>query len=218
MTISQLKTQSSLKNHFREIIDRIGVCDSIKTKYPKEYIDFCEVFKRHSEYPDKFIGLVDIKIDYNKVFTHELVVYIIKTNGEIDNVSVMKNCITGKPKDNLKIAMRVSIEPQIYEYKKKNMIRTCELCGSQEKIEIDHHSEKMPFEKLYIDFMKLNKLQIPETFNETKSHMKSFTPLDYKFEEMWIQYHKDNAILRMLCGSCNNSQPKYKKKEKKIKD
>jgi len=101
MTISQLKTQSSLKNHFREIIDRIGVCDSIKTKYPKEYIDFCEVFKRHSEYPDKFIGLVDIKIDYNKVFTHELVVYIIKTNGEIDNVSVMKNCITGKPKDNL---------------------------------------------------------------------------------------------------------------------
>ena len=210
MTISQFKTQSSLKKYFREIIDRIGICDSIKTKYPQEFLDFCQVFTRHSDYPDKFVDFVDIKIDYNPEIKNQLVVYIIKKNGEIDNVSVLKNCITGKPKNNLKIAMRVSIQPQIDEYKNINYIRECELCGLHDRIEIDHHSEKMPFSKLYFDFMEMNKLPIPTSFNDTKSHMKCFNELDYEFEEKWIQYHKENAILRMLCRSCNGSQPKYK--------
>ena len=211
MTISQFRTQASLKKHFREIIDRIGVCDSVKTEYPQEFLDFCEVFKRHSDYPDKFIGVVDIRINYNPEFKNQLVVYIIKTNGEIDNVSVMNNCITGKPKDNLKIAMRVSIQPQIDEYKNNNYTNVCELCGEHGKIEIDHHSEKSPFAKLYIDFIETNTLPIPTSFNDTKSHMKCFKELDYNFEEKWIEYHKENAIFRMLCRKCNGSQPKYKK-------
>ena len=33
MTITQFKTQPSLRKHFREIIDRIGICDSLKLKY-----------------------------------------------------------------------------------------------------------------------------------------------------------------------------------------
>jgi hypothetical protein len=211
MTINQLKTQSNLKKHFREIIDRIGVCNSVKTEHPQEFLDFCEVFERHSDYPDKFIGFVDIKIDYNPEFKSQLVVYILKDNGLTEDVSVMNNCITGKRKDNFKIAMRVSIQPQIDEYKKNNYIMACELCGEHDRIEIDHHSEKSPFAKLYIDFMEMNTLPIPTSFNDTKSHMKRFNKLDYKFEEKWIQYHKENAILRMLCRTCNNSQPKYKK-------
>ena len=82
MTITQFKTQPSLRKHFREIIDRIGICDSLKLKYPLEFLDFCELFKRHSDYPGKFIGFVDIKINYNPVYKNQLVVYIIKENGE----------------------------------------------------------------------------------------------------------------------------------------
>ncbi len=208
-SISQYNTQASLKKHFRELIDRIRVCDSVKSIYPQEYLDFCEVFKRHSDYPSKFIGYVDIKIDYNPVYRNQLVVYIIKNDGTIDNVSVMKNCITGKPKDNLKIAMRVSIQPQIDEFKNNNYIKVCELCGEHDYIEIDHHSDKMPFAKLYIDFMKINTLPIPISFDETTSHMKCFKNTDCRFEENWIKYHKDNAILRMLCRTCNSSQQKY---------
>ena len=211
MSISQFKTQASLKTHFREIINKIGVCDSVKTKYPSEFLDFCEVFKRHSDYPGKFIGFVDIKIDYNPIFINQLEVSIIKEDRTIDDVSVMNNCITGKPNDNLKIAMRVSIQPQIDEYKNNNYIKVCELCGEHDRIEIDHHSEKMPFAKLYIDFMEINKLPIPTSFNDTKSHMKCFKQEDNCFLENWIQYHKDNAILRMLCRACNGSQRKYKK-------
>jgi hypothetical protein len=211
MTISQFKTQASLKKHFREIIDRIGLCDSVKLKHPQDFLDFCEVFKRHSEYPDKFFGFVDIKISYNPEFKNQLVVYIIKHNGDIDNVSVMNNCVTGHPKDILKIAMRVSVQPQIDKYKNNNSIKECELCGEKDKIEIDHHSEKMPFARLYFDFIEMNTLPIPTTFEDTKSHMKCFKEVDSKFEEKWIQYHSENAILRMLCKTCNGSQPKYKK-------
>ena len=211
LNLQRFKSQASLKKHFREIIDKIGICDTVKTHYPQEFLDFCELFTRHSEYPDKFFGFVDIKIGYNPEFKNQLVVYIIKNNGEIDNVSVMNNCITGKPKDNLKIAMRVSIQPQIDEYKNNNYIKVCEICGEHDRIEIDHHSEKMPFVKLYIDFMEINNLSIPTSFNDAKSHMKCFKEIDYQFKEKWIQYHKDNAILRMLCRTCNGSQPKYKK-------
>jgi len=211
MTISQFKSQKTLKHHFREIINKIGVCDSVKTKYPSEYLDLCEVFKRHSDYPEKFIGFVDIKIDYNPIFINQLEVSIIKNDMTIDDVSVLNNCITGKPKDNLKIAMRVCIQAQIDEYKNKNPIKVCELCGEHDRIEIDHHSEKSPFAKLYIDFMDNNKIPIPTSFNDTKSHMKCFKELDCDFENNWTKYHKENAILRMLCKTCNNSQPKYKK-------
>jgi hypothetical protein len=211
MTISQFKTQKTLKAHFREIINKIGLCASVKTKYPSEFLDFCEVFKRHYDYPGKFIGLVDIKIDYNPKYINQLEVSIIKNDMTIDDVSVLNNCITGKPKDNLKIAMRVSIQPQIDEYKNNNPIKLCQLCGEHYRIEIDHHSEKSPFAKLYNDFMENNKIPIPTSFNDTKSHMKCFKELDCDFENSWTKYHKENAILRMLCRTCNGSQPKYKK-------
>ena len=208
---SQFKTQISRKKHFREIINKIGVCDSVKTKHPIEFLDFCEIFENHSDYPEKFIGFVDIEINYNPVFGNQLVVYIKNDDGTIDDVSVLNNCITGKPKDKLKIAMRVSIQPQIEEYKNNNCIKICEICGDNDRIEIDHHSEISPFAKLYIDFIEINILPITALFDDTKSHMKCFKDLDCNFEKNWTQYHKDNAILRMLCRTCNGSQPKYKK-------
>ena len=212
--ISKFKTQLSLKNYFREIIDKIGVCDSVQSKYPNDFLDFCEVFKRHSDYPEKFIGLIDIKINYNPEFKNQLVVYIIKNNGEIDNVSVLNNCISGKPKDYLKIAMRVSIQPQIDEYKNNNNIRVCELCGEHNRIEIDHHSVKTPFNKLYNDFISINSSRsLPNTFDDTQGHIKCFREIDNNFQEKWREYHKENAILRMLCRACNGSQPKYKIKK-----
>jgi hypothetical protein len=209
MTLSQFKTQASLKAHFRETIDRIGECDSVKTKHSHAFLEFCEVFKRHPNYPDKFVGLVDIMQGYNN---NQLVVYIIKANGDIDNVSVMNSCITGKPKDNLKIAMRVAIQPQIYEFKNSQTRYICELCNETERIEIDHHSEKMPFAKMYNDFMEINKLPLPTSFDDTISHIKCFKETDNEFKNNWAVYHKKNAILRMLCRSCNGSQPRYKNK------
>jgi hypothetical protein len=209
MAIPRFNTQKELKKNIREIIDKIGACDSVKLKHPEYVPVFYNLFNRHPDYPSKFIGLTDIRIGYNPVFRENLEVYIIKNNGDIENVSVLNHCITGKPKDNLKMAMRVSIHPQIEEYKNNNT-PVCELCRKHEKIEIDHHSEKSPFAKLYNEFMNTNKLTIPNSFDDTKSHMKCFKKMDEKFKENWIKYHKEHAILRMLCKSCNGSQSKYK--------
>lgn len=201
-----MPTQKELTLHFREIINRIGHCDSVKTMYPEEYSEFCSLFTRHSDYPDKFIGLIDIQIKHES--KQQLVVYILKNNGDIDDVSVLKNCITGRPKDNLKIAMRVAIQPQIYKFKHSQPNLICELCSEIKCIEIDHHSETMPFTKLYTDYLKNNQLPIPTTFDNTIDHMKCFKQTDHLFENEWIQFHEKNAILRLLCKKCNNSQPK----------
>ena len=39
-TMTQFKSQKSLKKHFRQIIDLIGVCSSVKCKYPDFFFDF----------------------------------------------------------------------------------------------------------------------------------------------------------------------------------
>ena len=210
MPITQFKTQTALYNHFKNIINKIGICESIKLNYPDDYLDLCDVFKRHPRYPEKFIGFIDIKIKYNLIYKNQYDVFIIKDNGDIDDVSVLKSCISGKPKNKLLEAMRVSINNQIIEFRNKQKKLLCEICGKTDKIEIDHHSEHMPFAKLYDDFIKNNIITIPELFDNTEGHLKCFRSIDILFEESWVKYHKENAILRMLCKECNRSQPKYK--------
>jgi hypothetical protein len=202
------RTQQGLKTYFREKINRIGQCNSVKTTYPVDFSDFCEVFQRHPDYPEKFIGFTDIQIKYSLVFGNQLVVYIKKDNGTLEDVSVLNHCITSKSKNNLKIAMRVAIQPQIDEYK-LHCLQYCELCNSHDKLEVDHHSEKAPFAKLYLDFMKHNTIPIPSSFDDTKSHMKCFQITDVEFSKSWIEFHKEHAMLRILCKKCNASQPKY---------
>ena len=206
------KIQKELKKYFRDKIDNIGECESIKTNHPEDFKEFCIMFERHPDYPDKFIGFDDIKIDYHPDYKTQLVVYITKNNGDIDDVSVLNSCVTGKPKDKLKIAMRVASYPQSIEFKNKQSQYLCEICGKTDRIEIDHHSETMPFAKLYEKFMEANTIPIPVSFDNTQSHMKCFQAADTIFEESWINYHKQNAILRMLCRVCNGQQPKYKAK------
>jgi hypothetical protein len=209
MDISQHETQKSRKAFVRGLINKIGPCESIKTNYPNEYDVFLKMFERHSDYPAKFIGLQDIMIRYNPVFKTNLEVLIKKDDGTIDDVSVLKNCITGKPKDKLNVAMRVEINNQIQDFK-GNTRNKCEICGDITQLEVDHHSEKMPFAKLCKDFMKINVLKIPTTFEDTIGHLKCFKEEDNAFKDSWIDYHTQHSILRMLCGNCNRSQPKYK--------
>jgi hypothetical protein len=206
--LSQYKTQKALKAFVRKFIDEIGPCVSIKENYPDRYDVLLELFKRHSDYPKKFIGLKDIMTNYNP-FSKNLEVIIKKDDGTTDAVSVLQNCITGKPKDKLNVAMRVAINSQIQDFK-GNTRNECEICGEINQLEVDHHYEKMPFAKLYKDFIKINVLKIPTTFDDTIGHLKCFKEEDNMFKDSWIDYHRQHSILRMLCGHCNRSQPKYK--------
>jgi len=45
---------------------------------------------------------------------------------------------------------------------------------------------------------RFNRLPIPKTFNDTKSHMKCFKELDYNFEKNCTQYHKENNFKNIM--------------------
>lgn len=200
---SECKTQKQLKQCVRKKIDEIGVCHSIKQFHPEEWDGFMYLFKRHSDYPEKFNGLTDIKIRYNPVYKKQLETIIVKNNGDEDDVSVLKNCITGKPKDTLTIAMRNSIYPQIEEFK-NNSIMECVLCCNTKNIHVDHHEPQ--FIDLKTKFLSNWKGPLPNIFEVNGSHSKIFNNIDNEFEKSWIEFHRKNAILRILCEKCNLSR------------
>ena len=199
------KTQEQLRKCVRKKIDEIGECSSIKQFYPEEWDGFMYLFNRHSDYPEKFNDLTDIKIRFNPVHKRQLEVIIIKNNGDEDDVSVFKNCITGKPKDNLTIAMRNSIYPQIEQFK-NNSIMKCVLCSDTKNIHIDHYTPQ--FVDLKTNFLNTWKELLPNTFEQNESHSKIFTNINNCFEQKWIEFHRKNAILRVLCKKCNLSRKK----------
>lgn len=87
-------SQVKLKDYTRQVINSIGICESIKRYFPEHYDFFIFLFARHICYPEKFKDMCDIKISRNPVFK-QLEVVILKNDGSVDNVSVMNKCITG---------------------------------------------------------------------------------------------------------------------------
>ena len=203
-----MATQKALKEQIRNVIKRIGQCDSILTKHPNDYQFFLKIFERHPNYPEKFCNLKDIKIDYHPVFRNQLEVLIVREDGSFDDVSVLKKCVSGKNKDNLSVAMRNCIFPQIKEFRESQLILKCCICSNFYNIEIDHHEPD--FVVLQNNFLK-NEKNIPTKFDSDHCHIKKFTEQDKDFQDKWFLYHKENANLRVLCSKCNNSKPKSKR-------
>lgn len=202
------KTKKELKEYTKNVINEIGLCESIKSNYPTYFNFFIELFKRHPNHDEKVKGLVDIKIRNNKQFKKQLEVYIEKSNGDIIDISVLNKCIRSyNGKKELNLAMRESIKPQLSEFR-KTCIYTCVLCGEKKDLDVDHH--KPLFCELYENFIKDRK-DIPTIFNNTNSNTKCFRKEDIDFETEWNNYHKSNAVFRMLCKVCNN------KKENRVK-
>lgn len=201
--LSQFKTQQQLKSYVFETISRIGICKSIKTQYPADYCFFLKLFERHPAYPDKMFGMIDLQIGINPKFKNKEL-QIVYTNGEIKDISY-NLCITGRPKNALKIAMRVAVQPQIDEFRNKSKLQ-CEFCDSVFGLEVDHIKW---FEQLYQEFINTGQ-ELPTIFNETDGHQKCFRAEDAKFENEWVEYHKKYATLRILCSSCNSSRPNFK--------
>lgn len=212
---NNLKTQKKIKEYTRNIIYKIGLCDDIKNKYNYEYKYFTNfLFPRHISYPDKFIDMINIGIRKNKKFNN-LEVYIIKKNDIIDSVSVIKNCISRKKPNNLSIAMRNSIYPQIKNYKNSLLIHKCINCDSIENIQIDHFNQE--FIDLQKTFLELTILKIPDSFDDNEWNSKIFKKDDEYFEKEWYLYHKNKANLQPLCKKCNLTKKKSKNRFSKIK-
>jgi ribonuclease HI/viroplasmin and RNaseH domain-containing protein len=205
-------TQRELKKKVKEVIERIGLCESIKTEYPEDYLFFLELFTRHPNWLEKTENMKDVKIRNNKIYLNQKEVLIEKENGDLEDISVLNKCISGKEtNNNLNIAMRNAIENQIQQFKKNNELK-CEECGTNASLEVDHVN--ILFIELYENFLK-DRTDIPNEFNNTISNSKCFKPENIKFEEEWKKYHETNAELRILCNKCNNKKENKLKREEK---
>ena len=200
-------SQKKLKKYTKERVDIIGLCDNLKDEHPEDYIFFINyLFTRHPNYPDKINGLDNVIIKKNPY--GDLSVYFKTIKNEINDISALNKCITGKEKDNLYIAMRISILPQIVEYRNECCKVICEICKSYHDIEVDH--EEPHFIDLMSDFINIEQY-MPNKFASDKYHRKILTTEDNNFNKKWIKYHKINSKLRLLCKKCNSSREKHKR-------
>ena len=207
-------TQEKRKEYIREIINKIGPCESVKSSHPQLYeILTNDVISVHPRYPEKCNGMVDLAIRNNKKNKkNNLEGWMKFANGKEDNISLNKQCVTGRPKkseEKLKDAARVAIEPQINAYRKSHKRQPCVKCGILiNKMEVDHNFDELTFQTLFENFRDECKIQIPQQFDEDKGNYKCFKPTDSDFEKRWQQYHHDHAILRMLCFDCHKNASK----------
>lgn len=215
------KTQKEFEIFVKNLIyNEIGICNDIKNIYPYKYKKLIKILQRHPEFNSKSKNICNLIIIKNKLNRNALEINIVKTNKEIIDIS-WRCAITGKyktKKSDLMSAMRISIYPQIYEFKRISKNHCCELCGSISKLDVDHDDTKnSAFDELVYNFINENKdIKIPNKFQESNdnTHRKCFLEKDKYFKDMWIRYHYQHACLRILCHSCNISRPKTKNKLK----
>lgn len=121
-----------------------------------------------------------------------------------ESISWVK-CSTGRKTMNhekLIKALRDTVEYQIQEFREK-VPQFCEECGSTEKLQVDHII-------MFKDLIKVfnRNRELPTEFNELGRHQLIFKEEDKQYENDWIQYHKDEATLRILCQKHNLARNK----------
>jgi hypothetical protein len=126
---------------------------------------------------------------------------------------------TGNVESQLNGAMRYAIRIQIGNYRKGNPDQTCQLCGTKDRIEVDHYPKH--FVELKNDFIKVQRekgLVAPESFKwhpkkgnfMFKDGTKATNYYDKKWKQSWQRYHNNHATYRYLCSNCNKRTNQHK--------
>lgn len=94
-------------------------------------------------------------------------------------------------------AMRNSIRQQVRDFKKNGADKRCALCDCSGFLECDHETR-------FRDLMRafLQDREAPSTFAYDMSGWK-FIQRDSVFEAEWLEFHLENARLRLLCPGCH---------------
>jgi len=201
--------KEKLRDYVIDNIINTGPTYSLKKTHRELYDFFFSLFQRHPEKDRKEVSLItDISIrrfprakpkKYLDFRDHQF--FIIKNNGSEDSIS-WNSCVNkvGYPvQKRMSWAMREAIKDQIAEFKNANKNKACELCGTYSDITADHI---IKFKKLKEDFL-LDNPDHPNEFSKDKFGSEVFRDEDIEFVNLWKEYHKKNAILRILCKNCN---------------
>ena len=196
------KTKKDLHEYTEKLLEKKGICDI--DNLDEDFLFFLSLYSRkpsHSEYV-KTIQKFKITLDPIKKNKANHVSCVNNNNEEF--TFSWRSCCDGrdtKSSDKLKEACRTSIKEQTASCWCNN--NKCYSCGENKSdgFEVDHFNE---FSKIYKDFMEANTIQIPDNFKSdliTSQYM--LKKEDYIFEQAFQNYHRENAILRLLCKQCH---------------
>jgi hypothetical protein len=140
---------------------------------------------------------------------------IVKSDGTKVDIS-WDDAITGNGNtalQNLKDAMRRSVDPQIQVYRYQHPNEKCTNPTCEKKscdMQIDHVNY---FDCLVENFLRTVNNSYPLTFSDAPdgSNRACFSIEDKDWEDRWKFFHEKHAILTTLCKPCNQERKKYKK-------
>jgi hypothetical protein len=205
-------TQKEFGEFVKQLIYKtIGPCENIKATHPTHYQTILHVLRRHPRFDAKTVHMSYLKLTQDPLNSRALKMIIVNyDNTEVD-IS-WKIAITGCDhtiKRNLMSAMRSSVEDQIL-YFKTNSRQVCSLCSSVDIMDVDHIIQ---FEELADTFLKSlpESKQLPQEFDDMTddTSRRQFRDEDYMLRDRWVDYHKQNATLRILCRPCNLNRPNF---------
>lgn len=209
------KTKDDAENYVRDLIISIGMCDSVKSLSLEIFNELLDILQCHPN-KDKVADIIDIRIIKNKLNSKAFEINILKSDNMYEDIS-WRICVSGlhkTHKQELLSALRYSIDEQIYHYKQSVSIDTCTLCSELCNVNGGTHVDHVVhFEKLINDFHTICNIRVPITFDNATdgSNRRRFKDEDYEYATEWQKYHKNNAILRILCSECNLKREKYSK-------
>ena len=209
------KNKAHMERTVRELLYRIGPVDSIYD-YNTKYFEYIKLLcLRHPYHKEKLSLFKDFKINYGFINKKSLELTIVNNDGTFTVISWLI-CVAAKCRPDKFLfnqSLRESIKYQTFDFKKNAIISCCVGCNcllEDGDYDVDH---LVHFEKLVIDFMKLNnKIIIPNRYGKDEvSYHPLFLPEDSWIGLLFAEYHQINSSLRILCKHCNKTRSKYVK-------
>lgn len=126
--------------------------------------------------------------------------HLVRLDGSRITFSI-KTCLDGRvgPWTAFCYALRDAVSLEMLEWKNHNG-GPCELCGSTSDRQVDHRYPKT-FNFLAKEFAEERGIEPTEVKFQDDPMWKL---ADAGLSSLWIQYHREHADLRILCGSCNS--------------
>jgi hypothetical protein len=205
----EFESNEELRDYVIQTIRATGLSQSLAITNPEAYTLFEFLLQRHPEGEKTGVSLItDISIrrfpKANKrgplsVSDHQF--FIIKSDGTENSIS-WNSCVKEKInpiKKRLNWAMRHTVEEEIKRFKRANQSEACRECGMYSNPTA--HSV-VRFKTLKYVFLKVCPLR-PTEFDKNALGQEVLREDDIEFTQSWLEYHRENAILEILCKDCN---------------